>query len=130
MSHPSVATTAPAVAPIPCDPADAPASRLAEAARLLLSHLEQGRHVDAAILRAEMEQAFGASDSSGAWDWKTAYDASEAATVLFLRKYGKPLFRKAGSPAAALPQFAKVASLLPTHTRRSEESQEIGRAHV
>ena len=123
MSHPSVATSAPAVAPIPCDPADAPASRLAEAARLLLSHLEQGRRVDAAILRAEMEQAFGASDSSGAWDWKTAYDVCEAATVLFLRKYGKPLFRKAGSPAAALPQFAKVASLLPTHTRRSEESQ-------
>ncbi|HLI21136.1 MAG TPA: strawberry notch family protein, partial [Stellaceae bacterium] len=125
MSHPSVATTAPAAAPIPCDPANAPASRLAEAARLLLSHLEQGRRVDAAVLRAEMEQAFGASDSSGAWDWKTAYNACEAATVLFLRKYGKPLFRKAGSPAAALPQFAKVATLLPTHTRRSEESQAL-----
>ena len=125
MSHPSVATTAPAVAPIPCNPADAPASRLAEAARLLLPHLEKGRRVDAAILRAEMEQAFGASDSSGAWDWKTAYDACEAATVLFLRRYGKPLFRKAGSPASRLAALTKIAGLLPTHTRRSEESQAL-----
>ena len=78
MSHPSVATTAPAVAPIPCDPPDAPASRLAKAARHLLSHLEQGRRVDAVVLRAEMEQAFGASDAAGAWDWKKAYDACEA----------------------------------------------------
>ena len=70
-----------------------------------------------------MEATFSASDATGAWDWKTAYDACEAATVLFLRKYGKALFRKARSPAAALPQLVKIASLLPTHTRRSEESQ-------
>ncbi|CAM5293170.1 hypothetical protein AFEL58S_00331 [Afipia felis] len=125
MSHPSAAAAAPAAESIPCARADAPAPRLAEAARLLLPHLEQGRRVDAAVLRAAMEQAFGASDTSGAWDWKTAYDACEAATVLLLRKYGKPLFRKAGSVAAALPQLAKVASLLPTHTRRSEESQAL-----
>jgi len=125
MSHPSVATAAPAVAPISCDRTDVPASRLAEAARLLLPHLEQGRRVDAVILRAEMEQAFGASDSSGAWDWKTAYDACEAATVLFLRKYGRALFRKAGSPASRLAALTKIAGLLPTHTRRSEESQAL-----
>ena len=58
---------------------DATAARLAEAARLLFAHLEQGRRVDAAMLRPAMEQAFGASDSSGAWTWKTAYDACEAA---------------------------------------------------
>ena len=72
-----------------------------------------------------MEVAFGATDAAGAWDWKTAYDACEAATVLFLRKYGKVLLRKAGSPAAALPMLAKIAGLLPTHTRRSEESQAL-----
>ncbi|MDC6684952.1 hypothetical protein N4Q63_28195, partial [Leclercia adecarboxylata] len=70
-----------------------------------------------------MESAFGASDATGAWNWKMAYDACEAATVLFLRKYGKALVRKAGSPAAALPLLAKVAGLLPTHTRRSAESE-------
>ncbi|MGC8020565.1 hypothetical protein ACP3WW_22900, partial [Salmonella enterica] len=90
------------------------------AAGHLLPHLEQGRTIDAAILRSAMEQAFGASDATGAWDWKTAYDACEATTVLFLRKYGKPLFRKASSPAARLAALGKIASLLPTHTRRSE----------
>ena len=102
---------------------DATAARLAEAARLLFAHLEQGRRVDAAMLRPAMEQAFGASDSSGAWTWKTAYDACEAATVMLLHKYGKTILRKAGTPGAALPTLAKIATLLPTHTRRSEESQ-------
>ena len=35
-----------------------------------------------------METAFAGSDADGAWDWKSAYDACEAATVLFLRKFG------------------------------------------
>ncbi|WP_323718361.1 strawberry notch family protein [Paracoccus aminovorans] len=93
------------------------------AAGLLLPHLERGQRIDAATLRGAMEAAFGASDATGAWDWKTAYDACEAATVLFLRKYGTALFRKAGSAAESLPMLTKIAELLPTHTRRSEEAQ-------
>jgi len=99
------------------------AARVFAAAGLLLPHFERGQRVDAATLRGAMEAAFGASDATGAWNWKTAYDACEAATVLFLRKYGKALFHKAGSPVAVLPQLGKVAGLLPTHTRRSEEAQ-------
>jgi hypothetical protein len=95
------------------------------AAHHLLGHLERGERVDAAILRAAMEAAFGASDASGAWDWKTAYDACEVATVLFLRKFGRALFRKAASPAARLSALTKITGLLPTHTRRSEESQAL-----
>ncbi|WP_420353894.1 hypothetical protein [Paenirhodobacter sp.] len=56
------------------------------ASSLLLPHLERDQRVDAAALRAAMEAAFGASDATGAWTWKTADDACEAATVLFLRK--------------------------------------------
>ena len=93
------------------------------AANLLLPHLERGQRVDTADLRSAMESAFGASDASGAWDWKLAYEACEVATVLFLRKYGKALFRKAGSPVSRLGPLAKIAGLLPTQTRRSEESQ-------
>ncbi|MDF2116190.1 strawberry notch family protein [Roseiarcaceae bacterium H3SJ34-1] len=93
------------------------------AALQLLPHLERGQRIDAAILRAAMESAFGASDASGAWDWKTAYDTCEAATVLFLRKYGKALFRKADSPVLRLSALAKITCLLPTHTRRSTESE-------
>jgi predicted RNA methylase len=113
-------------APYSAAPSLAPApAAIAQAARLILPDLERGRRIDAGILRAAMESAFGASDAAGAWDWKTAYDACEAATVLFLRKYGKALLRKSGSPAAALPMLAKIAGLLPTHTRRSEESQTL-----
>ena len=72
-----------------------------------------------------MESAFGGSDADGAWDWKTAYDSCEAATVLFLRKFGPAMRARAASPAAMLPMLAKIAGLLPTHTRRSEESQAL-----
>ncbi len=101
------------------------ASPILDVAQQLLDHLERGQRIDAALLRAAMETAFGASDTSGAWDWKAAYEACEVATVLFLRKYGKALFRKAASPAARFSALAKIAGLLPTHTRRSEESQAL-----
>ncbi|MGM5030052.1 strawberry notch-like NTP hydrolase domain-containing protein [Tardiphaga sp. 862_B3_N4_1] len=119
-------TYASSAAPLPAAPivpAVDTAFAIHQAAFLLLPHLERGHRVDGATLRGAMETAFGASDATGAWDWKTAYEACEAATILFLRKYGKALFRKAGSQAAGLPLLAKVAGLLPTHTRRSEESQ-------
>ena len=95
------------------------------AAQSILPHLEQGRRVDATILRGAMEAAFGASDAAGAWDWKTAYDACEAATVLFLRKFGPAIRTRAASPEQLLPLLARVAALLPTHTRRSQESQDL-----
>ncbi len=95
------------------------------AAQHLLPHLERGRRIDAGLLRAAMDSAFGGSDADGVWDWKTAYDACEAATVLFLRKFGPAMRARAASPAALLPMLAKIAGLLPTHTRRSEESQTL-----
>ena len=100
-----------------------PSSSVLMAADRLLTHLERGERIDAPVLRAAMQTAFGASDATGAWDWKSAYDACEAATVLFLRKYGTALTRKAGSPGACLLMLAKIVALLPTHTRRSEEAQ-------
>ncbi len=122
MTNASARAAAP-VAPIPLASDTRPASAILAAAEQLLPHLEKGRPIDAATLRAAMEAAFGASDATGAWDWKTAYDACEAATVLFLRKYGKALSRKAGSSALRLSAVSKIAALLPTHTRRSEEAQ-------
>ncbi|MBI2716219.1 MAG: methylase, partial [Rhizobiales bacterium] len=98
---------------------------LADAARLLLPHLERGQRIDAVALRNAMERAFGGSDAAGAWDWKAAYDACEAATVLFLRKFGPAIRAQAASPAGVLQMLGKVASLLPTHTRRSQESQAL-----
>src|SRR5690606_36461233 len=125
MTTVSASAAALAATPIPLAPVTDPAARMAEAARLLLPHLERGQRIDAGVLRTAMETAFGASDATGAWDWKMAYDACEAATVLFLRKYGKALLRKAASPSALLSAFTRIAGLLPTHTRRSEESQAL-----
>ncbi|MUZ62574.1 strawberry notch-like NTP hydrolase domain-containing protein [Agrobacterium vitis] len=105
------------VAPV----AHAPA--ILAAANHLLDHLERGERVGTTVLRSAMETAFGVSDSSGVWNWKAAYDACEVATVVFLRKYGHALFRKAVSPVSRLSALSKIAGLLPTHTRRSEESQ-------
>jgi predicted RNA methylase len=99
------------------------ASAAVRAARRLLSDLERGRRIDAAVLRSAMETAFGGSDASGAWTWKIAYDACEAATVMFLRRHGAAMCAKATSPAAMLPMLMKIMSLLPTQTRRSEESE-------
>lgn len=96
-----------------------------EAALLLLPHLERGQRIDAVALRAAMECAFGGSDAEGAWDWKMAYDACEAATVLFLRKFGPAIRNQAASPAGMLRMLGKVAALLPSHTRRSQESQAL-----
>ncbi|GAA4133659.1 strawberry notch-like NTP hydrolase domain-containing protein [Aminobacter aganoensis] len=95
------------------------------AAQNLLGYLERGERIDRHLLRTAMATAFGASDSSGAWDWKSAYEACEVATVLFLRRYGRALFLKSRSPAGQLATLSKIAGLLPTHTRRSEESQAL-----
>jgi hypothetical protein len=95
------------------------------AALQILVSLEGGRRVDSPALRAAMEQAFGGSDADGAWDWKSAYEACEAATVLFLRKIAPALRARAPSPSKQLPILEKMAALLPTHTRRSAESQAL-----
>ena len=99
------------------------ASAVVKAARQLLTELERGRRIDATVLRGAMQAAFGAPDATGAWNWKTAYDACEAATVLFLRRHGAAMRAKAASPAAMLPMLMRIATLLPPQTRRSEESQ-------
>src|SRR3984893_13834334 len=114
-----------AAVPLPIRATAIVASAVVKAARQLLTDLERGRRIDAAVLRSAMEAAFGASDATGAWNWKTAYDASEAATVLFLRRYGVAMRTKAGSPAAMLPMLTKITGLLPTQTRRSEESESL-----
>ena len=95
------------------------------AARTLLPFLEAGRPLDAAILRDAMTRAFGASDAGGAWVWKDAYEAAEAAVVLFMQRYGRAMRKQAGAgpdgPRAMLRMLAAIAALEPSHTKRSEE---------
>lgn len=115
----------PAAAPLSVRAAASLTSAAVRAARQLVIDLERGRRIDAAVLRSAMGAAFGASDATGVWNWKTAYDVCEAATVLFLRKFGPAIRVEAGSTAATLPMLARIARRLPTHTRRSEHSQAL-----
>ena len=106
-------------------PAEAPlrpkAARLIAAAKALLLALAAGRALDARTLRQIMTTAFEGSDAEGAWAWKDAYEAAEAAVVLFVKRYGRAMRREAGSPARMLAMLEAVAALEPSHTRRSEE---------
>ena len=102
-----------------------PGSALIAAAGLLLAELEYGRRIDTKTLRSAMTSTFNGSDAEGAWDWKTAYEACEAATVLFLRKFGPAMRARAVSPIAMLAMLEKLAGRFPTHTRRSEETQAL-----
>jgi hypothetical protein len=113
---------APVAPPVPV-PSTEPAPAILTVAEALQPDLAKGFQIDALRLRLEMERAFGGSDADGAWDWKLAYEAGEVALVLFLRKFGRALLARAGSLTALLPILAKVAGLLPTHTRRSEEME-------
>ena len=119
LAHVAQASLPAPVVPLAANPAPA----IVAVAEALQPDLAQGLQIDALRLRREMEHAFGGSDATGAWDWKLAYEAGEVALILFLRKFGRALLARAGSPAALLPILAKVAGLLPTHTRRSEEME-------
>ena len=55
-----------------------------------------------------METAFCGTDAEGAWVWKDAYEALEAAQVLFLRKFGVAMRSRAGSAAAMLEMLTRL----------------------
>jgi hypothetical protein len=60
---------------------------------------------------------------SGAWDWKTAYEAVEVAQLLFMRRYGPAIHARTADPFERLKLVERIARLAPTQTRRSEEMQ-------
>lgn len=103
-------------------PEQAAASIIA-AAHDLLGHFAAGRRIDAPALRTAMQSAIGASDASGAWDWKAAYEAVEVAQLLFMRRYGPAIHAKTIDPFERLQLVERIARLAPTQTRRSEEMQ-------
>ena len=114
---------------IPDGPARTKPAALFCAATDLLPVLEAGQVLDAATLRRAMSTAFCATDTQGAWVWKDAYEAAEAALVLFLQRYARLMRREAGAgpggPAAMLAMLETLAALEPSQTRRSEEQMEL-----
>lgn len=95
------------------------------AANALLPLLETGSPISSTQLRDVMTGAFTRSDAEGAWDWKMAYDACEAAQILLLRRYGRALARRNPEPQRMLTALERIAARVPTHTRRSEVGQAL-----
>ncbi|HEX7946468.1 MAG TPA: strawberry notch family protein, partial [Phenylobacterium sp.] len=103
------------------DPADQKAANVLAAARALTPHLNRSRTLDRKLVSGVMTTAFGASDAEGAWLWRDAYDAVEAALVLQVRRLGPQIARLEDAPAEIAALLANLSELGLTHTRRSEE---------
>ena len=106
--------------PFAAPAADAPANIVA-AARTLLPHLARSRPLDRKLLSSVMEMCFNGSDADGAWSWRDAYDAVEAALALQIRRLGPQVGRVEDAPAQIAAMLAQLGELTPTHTRRSEQ---------
>ncbi len=122
--------TTPSPAARTASPIAAPASHaintaqaIHQAALRLLPFLDQGKPITTAALGAAMTDSLGGTDAQGFWVWKEAYEALEAAQILFLRRFGSAILSRSSSPQATLAMMKRIADLVPTHTRRSDESQ-------
>ncbi|MGB3803969.1 MAG: strawberry notch family protein [Sphingopyxis granuli] len=99
--------------------ASAKAEKLHQVAVLLAHTLANAGTLSRQYLAKTMRQTFGASDASGEWSMRDAYDALEAAQVLFLRDSDRsPL--KQDEPAAVLRALTDLEQGLPTQTYRSQ----------
>ena len=86
--------------------------QIADAVATLGTAIRAGQLLTARMLERSMETAFDAPASSGAWDWRCAYDALETASAHAVLMDG------------AAPDLAALCSAeqkRPTQTKRSEE---------
>jgi len=101
--------------------ADAKAANVLAAARALAPHLNRGRALDRGLVSGVMTLAFGGSDAEGAWIWRDAYEAVEAALVLQLRRLAPQISRLEDAPADIVALLGQLGDQGLTHTRRSVE---------
>ena len=103
------------------DGADHHAANVLAAARALATQLNRARVLDRRLVAGVMTTTFGGSDAEGAWRWRDAYDAVEAALVLQIRRLAPQVGRLEDAPGEIVALLARLADLGPTHSRRSEE---------
>ena len=101
------------------------AAKLLAAAAHLLSSLERGIPLDAHLLREAMTSAFEASDQ------RRRLGLERRLRSLGSRRRSVPAQirprhpQKGRRPARALAMIERLSALLPSHTRRSEESDQF-----
>ena len=106
---------------LPLFPAGDKVANLLAAARALVPALSRGQALDRRRVAEAMTCAFGATDAEGAWLWRDAYDAIEAALVLQLRRLAPQLARLEDDPAGVVGLLDRLGGLSLTHSVRSEE---------
>ena len=93
------------------------AEKLFAVAESLLAVLSRGQELSASVVRVAMTNTFGGSDAEGLWCWKDAYEASEVAAVLFLRKFRTSLLKEDVSRQLGI--LTKVQSAMLTQNKLS-----------
>ncbi len=105
----------PAAVPAPRAPLVPPSLAVAQACA---ERLAAGRALSPAELSPLMTEAHGGTDAGGAWSWRAAYDAIEAAQIIAFRRASAGSLR--GDPAGLLALARGIAARCPTQSRRSE----------
>ncbi|MFC5342925.1 strawberry notch-like NTP hydrolase domain-containing protein (plasmid) [Brevundimonas staleyi] len=96
------------------------AANILAAARALLPTLNRSRPLDRRVVANVMTTSFGGTDAEGAWSWRDAYDAQEAALVLQIRRLAPQVGRLEDGPAEICALLTTLSALTLSHTRRSE----------
>lgn len=95
------------------------------AAKAMAPHLARARILDRKLIAGTMTACFGASDAQGAWTWRDAYDATEAAMVLQMRRIAPQLGRIEDATLQIVEMLDALGALCPTHTRRDQEQLDL-----
>lgn len=109
---------------LPLAPIVGPCDRAADvvaAAKAFAPHLAKGKPLARQMVSQTMSLLFGGTDAEGAWQWRDAYDAMEAAQVLQIRRLGPQVGRVEDAPGEVAAMLSGLTDLTMTHTRRSEE---------
>ncbi|OYW99610.1 MAG: hypothetical protein B7Z12_17775, partial [Caulobacter vibrioides] len=101
------------------------AANLLSTAKALAPILARSRPLDRKLLSSTMTMCFGLTDAEGGWIWKDAYDASEAALVMQVRRLGQQFARLEDAPADIMTLAAAQTALCLTQTRRSDEQVQL-----
>jgi len=108
----------------PDEPENPKSTQLIAVATHLAGLLGKGQPVRRQDLTRLMEEVFAASDASGAWSMRDAYDALEAAQVILL-KSSPPAFGLELAGPEAFSSLRRFERALPTQTYRSEHQVEM-----
>lgn len=99
------------------------AERLHSVATALVSRIGSPRAITRSLLTRLMTESFDGSDADGLWTMRDAYDALEAAQVLWLVRASAT--GPANAPTQRFAALLAVQQALPTQTYRSEHQVDM-----